>query len=134
MIEEFKNKLIYLASPYTSGEPDPVRQNDEQLRRTAMVSRLAGKMLKRGYNVFSPIAHSATIVENSHEPPHDVWMRLDLEILKRCDVLMVFQLHGWDTSSGIAQEMELAEKHGIPICSVDMNGIVCGDNLFYVRI
>jgi hypothetical protein len=42
-----------------------------------------------------------------------VWLDGDLEIIARCDFLLV--VPGWERSSGTKAEIELADKLGIPI-------------------
>lgn len=48
----------------------------------------------------------------------DLWMKMDLPILKNADELHVLCLDGWRTSRGVAREIEFAEQLGIPVKQV----------------
>jgi hypothetical protein len=47
--------------------------------------------------------------------PDEVWLSGDLEILNRCDAVILTD--NWDRSSGARKEKEEAEKAGIPVFS-----------------
>lgn len=95
--------LTYVASPYS--HPNPT----VRLERWKAVCRFAGRMLEDGYHVFSPIAHSHPIaIAGDIGTEFDHWESLDMEMLRRCDELIVLQLDGWDASYGVLKEMRVA--------------------------
>jgi hypothetical protein len=102
--------LVYLASPY-SHKKDHVR-----LSRYYAARRAAAIMQLQGRNVFSPILHSHPIeelfrLEGLQPPdPHEFWMRQDLPILERCDVLSVLTLIGFSESKGVQAEIDHVKK------------------------
>lgn len=100
-------ELFYLAIPYTGKED-----------LSYLVScKVAGKLMEGGVLVFSPIAHSHSIVQETNLDPHDedLWLGLDLRILRHCDRLVVVTLPGWEQSKGVQIEMDEAQRLGIPI-------------------
>lgn len=103
-------ELFYLAIPYTGREALSYKVS----------SRVAGKLMEGGVLVFSPITHSHAIVEESNLDPHDcdLWLDLDLRILRHCDRLVVVTLPGWEQSQGVQIEMDEAQRRGIPISFV----------------
>jgi len=102
--------LIYLASPYTHPS-SAIRQ-----ARFEAVCEVAGRLMKKGLHVFSPIAHTHCIALMAGLPS-DIryWQEYDTKILSRCDELWVCTLDGWLQSSGVEFEINLARKIPIPV-------------------
>ena len=105
------SELVYLACPYS--DPDPNVQ-EERFRQSCYA---AANLMKAGFAVFAPIAHSHPIekIGMFEKPEHDFWMRQDIAILRHCQRLVVLKLGGWANSKGVEQEIELAQRLGIPI-------------------
>ena len=101
--------MLYLASPYTSDDPD------EQRLRYYHACRAAAKLMEQGHVVFSPIAHSHGIARFVKDHDHDFWMEQDLTFLTYADKLVVLTLPGWEHSRGVKQEVEFAKQLGMPI-------------------
>lgn len=94
------DKLIYLASPYSSPHPD-IREH-----RFICVCNYAARMIRNGHLVFSPIAHSHPIADIGRLAGNwQYWSRFDFAMLRRCDELWILQLDGWDLSEGIKAEI-----------------------------
>jgi len=112
-------KLIYLASIYSVDKEDGTAPTLAEMKaRTRKVTEKAAEIMQQGYNVFSPLTHSCPIadfISEENRVSHDFWLRLDFDIIKRCDELWVYMLPGWDRSYGIAKEIEFAEENGIPV-------------------
>lgn len=93
-------KKIYIASPYTIGDPE------ENVRRQIDA---ANELINAGYAPFAPLlSHYQHII---HPQPHDVWMDIDLIWLAECDA--VLRLLG--ESKGADIEVQFAIEHGIPV-------------------
>lgn len=104
------NELVYLATPY-SHEDESVR-----LKRFDVVNTVAADLMKEGKVVFSPISHSHTIaVENDLPTDWDYWKQSCEVFVTRCDRLMVLCVDGWKISTGVQEEIKIAEQHNIPI-------------------
>lgn len=106
--------MYYIASPYSHPDPAVIKKRFEGACRATMT------LMRRGYVVFSPIAHSHAI-ENvvGESEGHDFWMGQDLAILGKCEGLIVLRLDGWDKSRGVAEEIETARFFSIPITYLD---------------
>ena len=98
--------MIYLASPYNHEDP-AVREE-----RFLAACRVAAKLMRNEFNVFSPIAHSHPVAVHGglDAVDHDFWMRRDLPMLRRCGAIMVLCMDGWEQSRGMAREIEEADK------------------------
>jgi hypothetical protein len=104
--------LVYLASPYS--HPDP-RVKEERFR---LACAAAGRLMKEGECVFSPIAHSHSIEQHFHDGAiegHDFWLKQDFSILRHCSKLIILALDGWEKSRGVAAEIEFAQGLKIPL-------------------
>lgn len=104
--------MIYLASPYS--HPDPaVRQ-----QRFESACEFTASMMRAGRLVFSPVVHSHPLVAYGLPTDWSYWRRLDLDHLRRCESLMVLTLDGWETSVGVASEIDAAIAMGKPVAYV----------------
>ena len=101
--------LWYLASPYTDDDPAVMQRRYEQ------VCQAAAGLMRRGYCVLSPIAHSHPIAQYGLPKEWGYWGKVDLMLLSCCDGLMILMLNGWDESQGIRTEIEYATEHNMAI-------------------
>lgn len=98
---------IYLASPYSHPEAQ-VREY-----RFAKACVAAGALFKKGYIVFSPIAHTHSIALK-HDLPKGIefWEELDRSFIEWADAVVVLVIGGTEESKGIAREVEIANSLG----------------------
>jgi hypothetical protein len=112
-----KNKIIYLAVPYTAKEV--YLQNVREQK----VTYLSARMAEHGIYSISPITQSHQ--QQLHVPlPHtwDFWETCDYMLLDRSDELWVYMLPGWIESVGVQAEIAYAKKIKIPIRYVRVEG------------
>ena len=111
--------LAYLATPY-SKYPGGIREAFEE------ACRITARLLLAGAKVYSPIAHTHPIATIGGLDPldHSIWMPFDEAMMRVCDVLIVVHLESWETSKGIAMEVEYFEKAGKPIFDMDPETLV----------
>ena len=102
-------KKVYLACPYSHKDPEVSRH------RFVLANAMAGKLMKQGYVVFSPLSHSVPIEPHTGHQGHDFWMEQDLPWLALCDEMHILKLYEWWLSKGIDREIEEAVSLGIPI-------------------
>ena len=109
-----KNSLYYLASPYSKFPRGPEVAFVE-------VSEVAGNLMKQGYKVYCPIAHTHPIARYSNQDiyDHSLWLPCDLEIAGRCDGMIIVKMSGWEESYGIAQELDFFKKKNLPVVFLD---------------
>lgn len=104
--------LTYLASPYS--DPSPIVRH----QRFEAACRVAGRLMKQGVCVFSPIAHSHPIeqcFDDGVKEGHAFWLQQDFAVLEKCAKLIVLTLPGWEASRGVAAEIDFANRHDIPL-------------------
>ena len=103
-------EIIYLASPYSHTDPNVTH------RRFQAAAKAAAKLMREGYIVFSPIAHSHPVSHFlGNGLDHDFWLRQDLEFLKIAKKVVVLMLPGWQESRGVGAEVRIAGELGIPV-------------------
>lgn len=105
-----KHKLVYLASPYSKYLAGHERAFKD-------VSRAAGKLLKAGVHVYSPIAHSHPIAMHGKVDhlDHKIWLPLDMKIAGGCDALLIADMQGWEDSAGVTFEIDMFVDTNRPV-------------------
>lgn len=111
-------RFIYLASPYSHAD-EAVRE-----ARYKAACKKAAQYAAKGIAVFAPIVHSHPM--SAYMNPvdcmnFDLWMKLDLPILKDAAELHVLCIDGWRASRGVTREIEFAEYNGIDVKRVFMD-------------
>ena len=92
--------VVYISSPYTKG--------DQAINvRNQMV--MTDELMTKGFCTITPLyTHFQHMIRPRN---YEDWMKVDLELVRRCDV--VLRLPG--ESSGADKEVAYAEKLGIPV-------------------
>lgn len=118
-----KSNLIYLASPYSAFEGG-------RAQAAITVTRKAASLMKEGYKVFCPIAHSHFIEDISFlygdwtdREDGDFWLEQDFAVLQHCAELWVYMMPGWDTSYGVGKEIEFANKNNIKVKYIEYEAV-----------
>lgn len=109
-----RNTLVYLAGPYSKAE--------DKNKLMEQVMTVAGKYMiaNPGSHVVSPLyMHYALPFTPEMGSDYNFFGDYSRNLLRRCDLLLVVMLDGWDESTGVADEIATAEKLGIPIEYVD---------------
>ena len=106
--------MIYLASPYSHDDPK-VRE-----ARFQAVCRVAGRLMREGVHVFSPIAHTHPIALAGDLPKGwDFWAEFDRQMVQACEELWILRLPGWEMSTGVQAEIKLAKDFHMHAFGVD---------------
>lgn len=113
-------KLLYLASPYWHPQTYVREWRVKATKKAAAVL-----MEDYGYHVFAPVVHKVGICEAAErlERRHDLWIDHGVNILRRCDLLGILTLPGWERSKDIAAKRNAAEAVGIPVQFFDYEGL-----------
>lgn len=114
--------MIYLASPYT--DPDPKVQEG----RFTAVCKVTAHYMKKGFMIFSPIAHCHPVASFGLPGHWEYWQQYDEEMISICDQLWVLQLPGWKESKGIEAEILLAHRYDLKIKMIDPERIDHGNH------
>jgi len=113
--------LIYLASSYSHVDPNIRKQRYEKVLEIT-----AKLIIEQGLIVYSPIVHNHPVVllhENRTEDcAFEFWRKFDSKMLSRCDQMWILTIDGWNTSTGIREEMKIAESLAIQIRFVNTQG------------
>ena len=106
--------VVYVATPYSHDDPQ-VRE-----QRFLRVNKFCAKLMSEGIMVFSPISHTHPIAL-AGELPKDwaYWEQYDRTMLCMCGALVVYMQDGWEESTGVHNEIELAHKLKLPIQYVE---------------
>lgn len=108
-------RLIYLGQPFTHSDPEVRAQ------RLAIAKEVTASLMDRGYAVFSPIVHGASLeahLSEEHRTSHTFWMRQCISVMRHCDELCLLPIRGWRESKGLAEEITLAKILDMPITFV----------------
>lgn len=109
------SKLIYVASAYS--DPD---KNRVQLRMNKFSSVMAALIENRIHPVSPLLNHYMDgIVKINFPLTWDWWEEYSRLLLSRCDHMVVIVGPGWENSTGVKGEMDLAKELNIPITFVD---------------
>jgi hypothetical protein len=110
------SRLIYLAAPYSH------KNKDVMIERFLRINKVAAKLMAQGNYIFSPISHTHPIAEAGELPRGwEFWKGYDEEMISHCSSLYVLTLEGWQESTGVNAEVELAAVWEIPISFIDEN-------------
>ena len=112
-------KQVYLGTPYS-------RYEMGLNMAFAHASRLAGQMLKKGVQVYSPIAHTHPIAMFGEIDPldHEIWLPFDRTMWELSSAMVVGMLPGWKESYGVAKEIEYFNSVNKPLYSIDPETLV----------
>ncbi len=102
-------KLIYVAGKYTA---DSYSAIDDNIKKAAALSI---QLFQKGWNVFTPHKNTAhyEIYEGITDLNYRTWINTTLDILKRCDAIIM--LDGWEDSKGSVNERAFALDNGIAV-------------------
>jgi hypothetical protein len=113
-----KPLLIYLATPYSPVGAmtitDSAMLKSERAQRAC---EIAGRLIREGYHVYSPIAASHYIaVYGDVKGDWKTWKAYDERMISFCDELWVAtEMDGWQSSVGVKAEIAYAESIGKPV-------------------
>lgn len=99
-------KIAYVAGPYRAQSEYLVKKN------IRAAEEIGVKLWYYGFIAIVPHLNTQ-FFGGAYGMPDDVWLKGDLEILKRCDIVVVTP--NWEFSSGTKEEIALAEKLGIDV-------------------
>jgi hypothetical protein len=102
-----KKYVIYVAGPFRSKTPSDQWEQTLNIRRAEAV---ALQIWRAGHVAICPHLNTANF---QGACPDDVWLEGDLEILKRCDGVVL--VYGWQDSAGTKKEIECAMSLSLPV-------------------
>lgn len=111
----------YLASPYTyQGRFPRLFGRVARYLNYLAVLDACSVLVKRGEVTFSPIVHSHPMAaKHGLNGSWSFWRKQDLAYLYACRRLVVLKLDGWEKSTGVQEEIEIALALGKPVVYID---------------
>lgn len=100
--------LTYLAAPY-SGDRALIAG------RMAAFDKIASAMLLAGQHPVSPLLFHSMLGQHSVPGNWAFFEAYSINLLSRCDRIVVIDLPGWTTSKGVAGEISEAIRRRLPI-------------------
>jgi nucleoside 2-deoxyribosyltransferase len=98
-------KVVYIAGPFRGPSAWDIEENIRRAERLALEVWRTGKAA-------ALCPHTNTRFFQNAAPDH-VWLDGDLELLRRCDAVLMTP--DWTRSSGARAEQEFAVVHNIPV-------------------
>jgi hypothetical protein len=103
-------KIIYFASPYSDSNPDVV---NERYNKTC---NKVAELFAQGHIVMSPIVYGHTLLQYKEMPGDwQFWKNFCESFLYKSDEMFVYKIEGWNKSTGLLAELELAKSLNIKI-------------------
>lgn len=108
--------LAYVAAPYSA-----FRDKNQLMRDIARIS--ADYMIAHpGQFLVSGLCNHYACLENpTLGTDFAFWKEFCVDLMRRCDKLIVIRFGGWDESVGVRGEIHLAMTLGLPIEFIDIN-------------
>lgn len=97
-------RVIYVAGPFRGPDHWAIAENIRNAERLAL------KVWQTGAVALCPHANTAHF---QGAAPDAVWLDGDLELLRRCDAMILTD--NWERSSGARTEHEFARQLGLPV-------------------
>lgn len=98
--------MIYLAAPYNDSDPSIVQA------RMEIIYRVMGEFMKEGRHVVTPLFMHEIVIRHELDGTYEYWEKYCLDMLKRCDEMIVLCLPNWTESNGVKGEMEFCKRTG----------------------
>lgn len=110
------SKKIFVAGPF-NGVSDEIKEE-----RVKTIKLYCVKLFTEGETPISALLMGLTFAEVGELPTDtETWIKFCEKMLKGCDELHVLMIAGWEKSSGVASEIEMANKLGIEIKYITLN-------------
>lgn|SRR5574343_820281 len=108
-----KDKLYYLASPYTH------RNKIIMKTRYETVNIIGGLFISAGLLVIEPIVSGHSKIDYGLPTNYDFWKEQCRKFVKKCDTVIVVMMPGWESSVGVSDEIQYAKDNNIPVYYLD---------------
>lgn len=108
--------LAYVAAPYSN-----VKDKNQLMRDIARIS--ADYMIENAgcFLVTGLCNHYACLENPELGTDFHFWQDFCVDLMRRCDKLIVIRFDGWEESVGVRGEISLAMTLGLPIEFIDTN-------------
>lgn len=104
------NKLVYVAAPYSK-----IEDKHTLMERIADFSGYYMINHPGEYAITGLVHHYASIQRPDLGTDYKFWEEFCVGFIKRCDKVLVLMIDGWEKSTGVHAEINLAKRLNIPI-------------------
>lgn len=107
--------LVYLSAPYSEIE--------DKARLMQLVMRVSGEYMVRnpGAHVVSPLFnHFSLPLVPELGSGYDFWKEYSMDLLRRCDRILLLKYPGWEYSTGVQDELEVGRRLNLFTVAVDV--------------
>lgn len=109
------SKIIYLATPYSHEDKNIVES------RYIQTANKCAELISEGNVVISPIFYGHNLLKLRDMPGDwEFWKNFCESFLYKSDELWVYMIDGWDQSTGVKCEIDLAKNLNIPIRYIEI--------------
>lgn len=115
-LHELVGLMVYLAAPYS----DPVKAVVEY--RMQGFCEVDAILMERNVFTCSPLSKHFILQYRALPGDWAYWGGYSENMLKRCDSMIIITMPGWETSTGVAGEIEIAKRISIPIYLIGADG------------
>lgn len=117
--EQLDDMIWYFAHPYTVKDKDGKNVHVGEQANFQQACMKTGELMKRGYMVYSPIAHTHPVHAISPEfiknDEYKLWVKLDELIIEKTKFSGIILAPNWETSSGCKAERKEFEKKKLQV-------------------
>ena len=111
----------YLATPYSSKLKGEKAKKHEELKRYEQAVQIVHDLSVLRMAVFSPIVHYHPVALLGNLPgDNEYWKGINENYIRNSQGIIVAQMKGWEESSGIKFEIQLAKSLKLPILSYNL--------------
>lgn len=103
------NQMIYGAGPYS----DPDRK--VIIERMAIFDEAMAGLIISGVHVISPLFNHHVLHHRNIPGTWDYWKGFSLNMMSRCDSVLIITIDGWQQSSGVIGEIQMAKDLKKPV-------------------
>jgi hypothetical protein len=110
-------KIVYLAAPYSHTDSSVIES------RMKVFYTIDAQLMSKGVFTVSPLLKHQTLPYGNLPGDWAYWGAYSEALLERCDEMIVIELDGWKTSTGVIAEIEFCKTHDIPVTFIDPNNV-----------
>ena len=109
-----RTKVYYIASPYSH------KSKRMMNRRYLAVDKAAAKLCLSGFLLIEPISmcHYKSL-KFDMPTGYEYWKNRDRKFVSMCDGILILTIPGWDTSTGVKDEVAYAQVLGKEVIYLD---------------
>ncbi len=102
--------MIYVGAPYTHEDKNVIEQ------RVSIITDYCAKETLNGNIIFSPIVYGHSLLKDREIPgDYEFWKKFCIYFLNLSLELHVLMIPGWEKSTGLKDEIEIAKELGLEI-------------------